>query len=201
MNRRDFIVRTGAGAVLPALFSGFSLTAYSRTLLLQSLLDNAVLTDRVLVLVQLNGGNDGLNMVIPIDQYSALANARNNILIPQASVLKLTDATGLHPAMTGLADLYAKGKLAVVQSVGYPNQNFSHFRSTDIWLTASAYNQTLTSGWMGRYLDQEYPNYPTGYPNTAYPDPLAIQIGSILSPAIQGPSVGMGMAITNPTTF
>jgi uncharacterized protein (DUF1501 family) len=201
MKRRDFIARTAACTMVPALFGGFSLTAYSRTRLLEALLDEAVQTDRVLVLIQMNGGNDGLNMVIPIDQYSALSHARSNILIPEAGVLKLTDQTGLHPAMAGMADLYSKGKLAVVQSVGYPNQNFSHFRSTDIWLTASNYDQTLTSGWLGRYLDQEYPDYPTGYPNTAQPDPLAIQIGSILSPALQGPAFGMGMAITSPTTF
>ncbi len=187
--------------VLPAMFSGFTLTAYSRTRLMESLLNTAVQTDRVLVLIQLNGGNDGLNMVIPIDQYSALSNARSNILAAEASVLKLTAKTGLHSAMTGMADMYAKGKLAVVQNVGYPNQNFSHFRSTDIWLTASDYNQTLSTGWVGRYLNEEYPNFPTGYPSTANPDPLAIQIGSILSPALQGPVLGMGMAITSPTSF
>ncbi|HLP17770.1 MAG TPA: DUF1501 domain-containing protein, partial [Bacteroidota bacterium] len=143
----------------------------------------------------------GLNMVIPIDQYSALSNARSNILIDEATVLRLSDKTGLHPSMTGLMDLYTQGKLAVVQGVGYPNQNFSHFRSTDIWLTGSNYNETLTSGWLGRYLDKEYPAYPDGYPNATNPDPLAIQIGSILSTSIQGPTVGMGMAITSPTSF
>jgi uncharacterized protein (DUF1501 family) len=103
--------------------------------------------------------------------------------------------------MTSMLDLYTQGKLAVVQGVGYPNQNFSHFRSTDIWLTGANFDQTLTSGWLGRYLDKEYPGYPVGYPSTVNPDPLAIQIGSILSSALQGPTLGMGMAITSATSF
>lgn len=201
MNRREFLARTAAGAVVPVIMGGFSLTAFGKTNIFNAVLNNAALSDRVLVLIQLNGGNDGLNTVIPLDQYSALSAARANILIPETSVLKLTEKTGLHPSMTGMMELFSEGRLAVVQSVGYPNQNFSHFRSTDIWLTGAGYNETLTTGWLGRYLDKEYPNYPDGYPSAVNPDPLAIQIGSILSSALQGPTVGMGMAITSPTSF
>jgi len=89
----------------------------------------------------------------------------------------------------------------VVQSVGYPNPNFSHFRATDIWLTASDYNQYLTSGWLGRYLDGEFPGFPDGYPNASMPDPLAIQIGSVVSTAFQASSALMGIAISNPSSF
>ncbi len=122
--------------------------------------------DRVLVLIQLSGGNDGLNTVIPLDQYAAYANLRKNIALPEDRVLRLTAATGLHPAASGVKTLYDAGKLCVVQGVSYPNPNFSHFRATDIWLTASDYNQYLSSGWMGRYLDYEFPGYPGDYPQT-----------------------------------
>jgi len=200
MKRRDFIKRAAPAATLPFLVSGFSLRAYGRSPFLESLVASATATDRVLVIVQMNGGNDGLNTVIPLDQYTALNAARSNILITDTKVLKLTNATGLHPGMTGLQSLYINGKLSVIQSVGYPNPNFSHFRATDIWLTGSDYNQIFSSGWMGRYLDEEFPDYPNAYPSAVMPDPLAIQISSIVSTGLQGPAVTMGVAITNPNS-
>lgn len=200
MKRRTFLRRAIPVSTIPFLLGGHSLQAFGRSPFLDGLASLAAATDRVLILIQLNGGNDGLNMVIPRDQYAALAAARSNIMIAESKVLALTSATGLHPAMTGLHALYNEGKVAVVQSVGYPSPNFSHFRATDIWLTGSDSNQILSSGWMGRYLDQVYPGFPTGYPTAAMPDPLAIQIGSLVSPGLQGPSVSMGLAITNPNT-
>jgi uncharacterized protein (DUF1501 family) len=200
MKRRDFLKRTVPAATLPLVMGGFSFKAYGRSPILEALVSAAAESDRILVAIQLNGGNDGLNTVIALDRYAELTAARSNILIPQSQVLRLTDTTGLHPSMVGARSLYDQGKLAIVQAVSYPNPNFSHFRATDIWLTAADSNQTLDSGWMGRYLDNEYPDYPNGYPNTVMPDPLAIQIGSIVSPALQGPSVSMGMAVTNPNS-
>lgn len=198
MRRRDFLKQAIPASTLPFLIGGFSLRAYGRSPFLEALVASATQTDRVLVLVQLNGGNDGLNTVIPLDQYSVLSQARANILIDSTKVLQLTTATGIHPAMTGLLDLYTNGKLAVVQGVSYPNPNFSHFRATDIWLTGADYNQTQDSGVLGRYLDLEFPGFPVGYPNSTMPDPLAISIGSLVSPGLQGPSVSMGMAIADP---
>jgi len=205
MRRRDFIKNSvPAAAMLPAIVDGYSVKAFhANSPLLQALMDPTIETDHVLVIVQLNGGNDGLNMVIPISTYSNYYNARSNVAIPQNSILALNGYanTGLHPSMTGMQSLYNEGKLNIVQAVGYPSPNFSHFRATDIWMSASASNQVVNSGWAGRYLNSEYPNYPTGYPNTTMPDPLAIQIGSITSLTLQGPSVSMGMSITNPTSF
>ncbi|MFZ4620833.1 MAG: DUF1501 domain-containing protein [Bacteroidota bacterium] len=201
MKRRDFLSRTVPVSLLPVFIGGLSVQAYGRSPFLETLVSAATETDRVLVLIQMTGGNDGLNMVIPLSEYTNLAKARANILIPEAKVLKMTNATGLHPAMTGMMDLFSAGKLSVVQSVGYPNPNFSHFRATDIWLTASDSNQYLNNGWLGRYLDEEFPAFPVGYPNAVMPDPLAIQIGSTISPGLQGPAVSMGMTITDPTKF
>ncbi|MFA6947301.1 MAG: DUF1501 domain-containing protein, partial [Pedobacter sp.] len=204
MKRRDFIRTTApAGIVFPALINGFTFKAFAESPLVSALTQAPTETDHVLVIIQLNGGNDGLNMVIPFDQYDNLANARSNIILPKNKILKLdgTSFTGLHPSMTGLQTLFNQEKLQIVQSVGYPQPNFSHFRATDIWLSASDSNQTLNSGWAGRYLNEEYSNYPIGYPNTVMPDPLAIQIGSFVSPAMQGPAVNMGMAISDPVNF
>jgi uncharacterized protein (DUF1501 family) len=205
MKRRDFFRQTLPAAItIPALLNGLSVKAYTaQSPLVQALMGSTTDTDKVFVVIQLNGGNDGLNMVIPIEYYSQYNNARTNIAIPLNKVLTLNGnaKTGLHPSMTGMQTLYNEGKLAIVQAVGYPSPNFSHFRATDIWMTASDSDQILNSGWAGRYLNVEFPNYPNGYPNTQMPDPLAIEIGSLTSLAVQGPSITMGMSISDPTNF
>ena len=203
MKRRDFLQNTIPAAVLPSLVGNYSFRVLGDNPVMAALLNTYVETDRVLVIIQLNGGNDGLNMVIPLDQYSNYYNARSNIAIAQNKVLTLsgTNAVGLHPSMTGLQTLYNNGKLRLVQAVGYPNPNFSHFRATDIWMSAADSDEQLTSGWGGRYLNDQYPNYPVGYPNTTVPDPLGIQIGSSASLAFQGPSVNMGISISSATNF
>ncbi|MDE3057988.1 MAG: DUF1501 domain-containing protein [Bacteroidota bacterium] len=200
MKRREFIRLTAPVAALPFIWNGFSLTAYGRSRFSDALLKTTTDTDRVFVLVQLIGGNDGLNTVIPLDQYSAYQAARSNIAIPEATLqaTKLSDATALHPAMTHLKSLFDEQKLAVVQGVSYPNPNLSHFRATDIWLTAADYDQYLESGWLGRYVDEEFPGYPDGFPTEAMPDPVAIQISSVVSNALQGVTGSAGTAITNP---
>ena len=106
----------------------------------------------ILVVLQLAGGNDGLNTVIPMgnDEYRK---SRPTIGVPEASILKLDPQTGLHPSLSGLASAYLEGHLAVVQGVGYPNPNRSHFRSTEIWATAVDSNKSSNTGWIGRYFD------------------------------------------------
>jgi uncharacterized protein (DUF1501 family) len=198
MNRREFFKRTVPVTAIPFLINGLPLRAYGRSSFLQTLVGAKSATDRVLVLVQLGGGNDGINTVIPLDQLSAYNNIRGNIAIPESSALQLTTATGLHPSMTGMKSLYDAGKLAVVQGVSYPNPNLSHFRATDIWLSASDSNVELNTGWLGRYLDYDFPLYPN---DPVMPDPLAIQISSIASLALQGPERSMGIAIQSPDTF
>lgn len=201
MDRRRFL-KIGAGTFAAPLVSGMGSRAYGLGMSeLSRLAALATQTDRVLVVLRLDGGNDGLNTVLALDQYANLAKARANILIPEAKALKLDTATGLHPSLTGLQNLYKDGKLRIVQAVGYPNHNQSHFRSTDIWFSASDYNQILSTGWLGRYLDGIYPNYPEGYPSKDFPDPPAVQIGSSLYTLLQGPSVPLGMAVANPTSI
>jgi len=110
--------------------------------------------DHILVVIQMSGGNDGLNTVIPYGM-DAYYKARPGIGIQAAQALKLkdSDAIGLHPQMTALKELYDSGLAAIVQGVGYPNPNRSHFKSMDIWQTADT---TATGdGWLGRYFDSE----------------------------------------------
>ena len=205
MKRRTFLKNTiPAAAIFPAVVNGYSVKAFTgNSPLLQALMNPAIDTDHVLVIVQLHGGNDGLNTVIPISTYSAYNNARTNIAIAENQVLALNGyaQTGLHPAMTGMQTLYNEDKLNIVQSVGYPSPNFSHFRATDIWMSGSDSDEVVNTGWAGRYLNTEYPNYPADYPNSTMTDPLAIQIGSVTSLALQGPGMNMGMSITDPTSF
>ncbi len=205
MKRRDFLFNTiPAAALLPEVIDGYSVKAFNaNSPLVQALMRGDTLTDHVLVIVQLAGGNDGLNMVIPVADYTNYFNARSNVAIPQNRVLSIAgvNGTGLHPSMTGLQSLFTEGKAKLIQSVGYPQPNFSHFRATDIWMSASNSNQEVYNGWAGRYLNYEYPNFPAGYPNPDAPDPLAIQIGSTTTLTTQGPVVNMAMSITNPTTF
>ena len=202
MKRRNFLKGAASSLILPAFLHGHSIQAFANSPFLQAIHESDE-TDHVLVLVQLNGGNDGLNTVIPIDIYDAYYAARTNIAIPQQKILRLNgvESTGLHPAMTGMQSLFNEGHLSVVQSVSYPKPNFSHFRATDIWLSGADTDEVLSSGWAGRYLDRNYPGYPEKYPNNEMADPLAIQIGGIVSPALQGPFTTMGMAISNPTSF
>lgn len=108
---------------------------------------------RILVVVQLAGGNDGLNTVVPFTS-EAYYRLRPRIAVAKESVLRLSDDLGLHPEATGLRDLWDDGRLAVVQGVGYPNPNRSHFVGTRIWQTASPEDK-LHEGWLGRYFDSE----------------------------------------------
>src|SRR5579884_3050362 len=141
-----------------ALFVALGLTAptfVARTAAAASSSPQAPGTGRTkaLVVVQLAGGNDGLNTVVPIgdDNYYKV---RPTLAIPRTDALQIADGLALHPSLSGLKDLFTSGQLAVVQGVGYPNPDRSHFRATDIWQTAAPdkYEQT---GWLGRYLDAQ----------------------------------------------
>ena len=204
MNRRKFLGNTALFTV-PLMISGIPVFAGDGALhpFLKALTFSNTNCGRVLVVIQMNGGNDGLNMVIPLDRYTELNNARPNLLIPAGSVLALngTTTTGLHPAMTGLRDLFNDGKVNLVQGVTYPNPNFSHFQAQDIWFTGSTTIPSPDTGWLGRELDTTYQGFPTGYPNAANPDPLAVQIGGALPLSLQGPNINMGYNAPNPAAL
>lgn len=194
MKRRNFVKNlTLASFGTPILLNGIKLQSVTR-----KLFDVATFAeDRVLVIIRLNGGNDGLNSVIPRDQYANLTIQRSNIIIPEAAVLPITTEVGFHPVMTGMQNMYQSGKLGIVQNVGYPEQNRSHFRSMDIWSSGLIDNPPST-GWLGRQMDVEYPNYPDAYPNATYPDPFAISMGYEVSSTCQGLMANFSHAVNNP---
>lgn len=107
---------------------------------------------KILIVLQLSGGNDGLNTIIP-HRNDIYYQQRPSLAIPADEVIQLTDALGLHPALAPLRNLYDAGELSVVNSVGYPNPDRSHFRSMDIWQSGSGAENTWQTGWLGRYLD------------------------------------------------
>lgn len=195
MKRRKFLQQSSRALAIPVLLNGLPMSAVARSSVFNQMNANS---DRVLVLIQMNGGNDGLNMVLPVDQYDGLASVRGNILLPQSSLLSLTDTTALHPAMTGARGLYDQGKLGIVQAVSYPNQDRSHFRSTDIWTSGSPANEFWRTGWLGRYMDTQYAGFPEGYPNEQYPHPFAITMGTAVSETCQGVVANYSMALNNP---
>ena len=139
MNRRTFIHTTSWGGVIgmaaPNLFAAGPKAGAP-----------------IMVVIQLAGGNDGLNTVVPIDN-DHYYKARPRLAIAPPNTLKINDATGLHPNLAGLKALYDDGRLAIVEGVGYPNPNRSHFRSTEIWHTGSDANVVEKYGWLGRYFD------------------------------------------------
>ena len=110
-------------------------------------------SQNILIVIQLGGGNDGLNTFVPFEN-DIYYNLRPNIGIKPDSVIRVSDEMGLNPGMKSLERYFKEGDICVVNSVGYPNPNHSHFRSMDIWQTASSSNKYLETGWVGRYLMQ-----------------------------------------------
>lgn len=194
MKRRQFL-RNATAIGLPIALNGIPVAALPSFGKIDAL---SVENDRILVLVQLIGGNDGLNTVIPLDQYNLLNTYRKDILIPENEVLKINESTGFHPRMEGIKSVYDDGQLGIIQDVGYPNQNRSHFRSTDIWSSASAADEVVSSGWLGRYFQEQAPTYPEAYPNEEAPDPFAVAVGNTVSATCQGEIANFGLAVNDP---
>lgn len=180
MNRRKFLSQTGlitAGTLLIPSFIrasvGFELSKISK---------------KRLVVIQLSGGNDGLNTIIPygLDEYYL---NRKNIGILKNETLKIDDQFGFHPSLKKISALHKNGMLSIINSVGYPNPNRSHFRSMDIWHSASGSDEYVSSGWLGRYLDNHCGNAHQG-----------IELNGSLSLALKGEN-NSGIAFTNPNTL
>lgn len=144
--------------------------------------------NKVVVILQLSGGNDGLNTVVPV-RNDLYYRSRPRLGIKREKALSLTDEAGLHPALTAFKTAYDEGALGILNSVGYPNPDRSHFRSMDIWHTASASNEYLNAGWIGRYLDAQCHgcDKPT----------QALEIDDVLSLALKGEEA-KGLAFKDP---
>ena len=194
MKRRSFI-KVGSILSTPLVMGGVSVAPIVQNTLSRLMNQDS---DRVLVLIQLNGGNDGLNTIIPLDQYEGLTAVRPQVLIPENNTINITDKVGFHPSMAAMKEIYDAGHMSIIQGVGYPNQNRSHFRSTDIWHTGSDADKFLNTGWLGRYLDNSNANYPADFPNEECPDPFALTIGSSVSETCQGMAGNFSLALIDP---
>ncbi len=179
MKRRDFIKRTSvaSGALfVPNFIQGFNP------------FNTPIQTHKKLVIIQLSGGNDGLNTVVPYQNDIYYKN-RSTIAQSVNTVFKLTDELGLHESLKNIKELYDNGALSIINSVGYPNPNRSHFRATDIWQSASDSNEYWHTGWVGRMLDQKkkHPFH-------------AIEVDDTLSLLLKGENQN-GIATKNPALF
>lgn len=169
MKRRDFLKNTAlaSGAFLiPSFLKPFELLGAER-----------LTGHKNLVIVQLSGGNDGLNTIVPFGM-DAYYQKRKSIALPFEKLIKLDEVQGMNPAMGALQEIYDQGWMSIVNSVGYPNPDRSHFRSMDIWQTASKADEYLTTGWIGRYLDSSCQENINPY--------TAIEVDDSLSLAMKG---------------
>ncbi|HEY0744288.1 MAG TPA: DUF1501 domain-containing protein [Chryseosolibacter sp.] len=212
-SRRDFLKSLPVAMSVPFTIAGIPVNLM-RDNALTRMAKESLSNDRVLVILQMHGGNDGLNSVIPVDDYELYYSKRANIAIPAKNSLRKMiplDATlapekqvGLHPDMQAMKDLYDRGRLSIVQGVSYKNNNGSHFRGRDIWFMGGSFEDYYQSGWVGRYLQQEIApkQYPQEFPNAEMPDPLAIEMGSDVSLIFhQQGNIPTSISIDNPEAF
>lgn len=189
MKRRKFIKNLGFAAGAPIAFQGIPIQILAANKPLQRLAAQSS-NDKVLIVLQMHGGNDGLNTFVPIDNYEFYLSKRSNIalpyksgnrtIIPLDSTVASSDQVGLHPDMQDFKDMYDRGQAAVFQGVSYENNNGSHFRGRDIWFMGGDADEYFSSGWIGRYLNYEYAplQYPDDFPTDEMPDPLALEMGN-----------------------
>ncbi|MBK9553632.1 MAG: DUF1501 domain-containing protein [Saprospiraceae bacterium] len=182
-SRRRFIksfgLAGGLGFVIGGLpISASALTRWSMPPILEK-------SERILIMIRLKGGNDGLHTIIPLDQLSAYHNARPDLGYQDNQMINLNDKIAMSPHLSKLKPLWDNGMMKVVLGAGYPEQNLSHFRSTDIWSSASDSDTLVKSGWVGRYIEEIYPDYVENTPI----DPPAIQIGGGSSLLLTGENI------------
>lgn len=195
MTRREFVKKgltiVAVGATAPSFLTRTALAMNNPWDVAQVTSKPGVSDDRVLVVIQLGGGNDGLNTVVPFTQ-DAYYRARPTIAVPQKDVIQLTNDLGLHSGMTKAKELYDKGTMAIIQGVGYPNPSQSHFKSMEIWQTADPEGRIVRYGWVGRYFDSKCPvcEQPTVGVNVGPTMPLAMRAES-----------GMGVTLATPESF
>jgi len=180
MKRRSFLKSS-------AIASGaFMMPAFLKPL--EAMAINQISGYKNLVIIQLSGGNDGLNTIVPYGN-DIYYQKRSTIAINKTDVVKLNDMQGFNPALSALKEIYDQGWMSIINSVGYPNPDRSHFRSMDIWQTASDSNQFLTTGWIGRYLDSNCQTCSKPY--------TAIEVDDTLSLAMKGAKM-KGIAVQDP---
>lgn len=170
-SRRSFLKSLGLVGGASFLAGRIPVTAFAASPLSMGLSDAG--DDRILVMIRLQGGNDGLNTIIPLHDFSQYRSLRPGIHIPENAALPFAEGLGLHPSLAPLLGMWQSGAMKLLNNVGYPEQNLSHFRSSDIWASASDAQVEWNTGWLGRFFDDTYPGFLLNPPDI----PPAIQIG------------------------
>jgi uncharacterized protein (DUF1501 family) len=195
MTRREFIQKgltmVAIGATAPSFLTRTALAMSNPFDIAQVTSRPGVPDDNILVMIQMGGGNDGLNTVVPFAD-DAYYRARPRLAIPRGEVLRVADTLGFHPRMARLKDLLDRGTMAVIQGVGYPNPSRSHFKSMEIWHTADPEGRAMRVGWIGRYFDSKCP--------TCEQPTVGVNIGSTMPLAMRS-EAGQGVTLENPDTF
>lgn len=191
-NRRSFLQALGLASSGSILLAKTPISAMNPTPLTQALAESN--SDRILVIIRLKGGNDGLNTVIPAYDYGTYSNIRPNIKINEASSFALSQEFRMPDYMLDLETLWNSDKMKIVHGVGYPNQNLSHFSSADIWSSAGDTAEQTQTGVFGRYFENLYPDYLLNAPAI----PPAIQIGSLSNLLFSGDETGYAFSVANP---
>ncbi len=195
MTRREFVKKgltmVAVWATAPSFLTRTALAMNNPWDIAQVTSRPGVPDEHILVVIQMGGGNDGLNTVVPFGE-EAYYRVRPTLAVPANNVLKVTDTLGLHPSLAKAKTLYDKGAMAVIQGVGYPNPSRSHFKSMEIWHTADPEGRVVRYGWVGRYFDSKCPvcEQPTA----------GVNVGSSLPLAMQAES-GQGVTLETPETF
>lgn len=214
-SRRDFLKKLPLAMSIPFTLGSSQVRAINHGMLGRMGMGAACEdNNKVLVILQMHGGNDGLNCLIPVERYDDYYALRPNIAIPAKnssrkyipldSTLLAPSQVGLHPDMAAMKALYDQGRMNIIQGVSYKNNNGSHFRGRDIWFMGGSAGDSIHSGWIGRYLKTEYAplTYPEDFPTTAMPDPLAIEIGNDVSLIFhQEESITTSIALNNVEGF
>lgn len=190
-NRRSFLQALGLTGAGTMMLGGMPLSASSNSKLSAAISNSE--TDRVLVIIRLKGGNDGLNTIVPLYDYDTYAANRPSIRHLQNEVTALTPDFGIPNFMNDLLNLWDTGSLKVVHGVGYENQSQSHFAGSDIWASTDETNGTQ-SGWLGRHFEELYPEYLINPPSI----PAAVQIGSIGNLIFEGDTNNYAFSVANP---
>jgi len=194
-NRRSFLQALGLSGMSSMVLANTKIGFATNTQLATAV--SAVENDNILLVIKLFGGNDGLNMIVPLAQYGVYADARPTIKVPENKVFKLNDKYGLPDVMSSLEPMWKEDKFKVIHSVGYENQSKSHFKGTDLWASAEIESDILDTGWLGRYYDNALEDYVVNPPAA----PVAIEIGSTRNITFDGEEHKYSYSVANISTL
>jgi uncharacterized protein (DUF1501 family) len=200
MKRRDFIKRalqfSASGLIVPSFMRKGGILSPLTALAEEAATGAAPFAGYTLVLVNYTGGNDGLNTVVPVTDPNYYA-ARPTIAVQPDDAVLIDPDTGLHPSLAPLLSHYTAGKMAILQGIGYDDMNLSHFRGTDIWFSGATHDETIRTGWLARFLERIFPEFPDILPEA----PFGLQQALTHRIPLQGDRGVTGVVVDNPDTF